>query len=70
MKKLSQLVLVELESRELSGRQMKKLKGGNHCVCGCCYAGGGGGSSSNMNADANCDGNLYSTCGSVSIEIC
>ncbi|MDR2120444.1 MAG: TIGR04149 family rSAM-modified RiPP [Tannerella sp.] len=37
MKKLSKLMLVELERKELSGRQMKNVKGGaNYCLCGCC----------------------------------
>jgi natural product precursor len=63
MKKLSKLILVELERKELAQREMKNVKGGLSapCECGCCYAGsGGGGSSSFNNGQANCNLNLNS----------
>jgi natural product precursor len=70
MKKLSKLVLFELESRELSGRQMKNVKGGvNSCLCGCCYAGSGGSSDQN-NGNANCRSSSYSPCGDATYGVC
>ncbi len=64
MKKLSKLVLMNLEAKELSQRQMNQIKGGNSCGCGCCYAGGGGGSSASDNGLANCKGSQSSyACG-------
>jgi natural product precursor len=65
MKKLSKLMLIELERKELSQREMKHVKGGNTCGCACCYAGGGGGSSINDNGGANCSGSMYSPCGTM-----
>ena len=53
MKKLSKLKLVQLEKNELTNREMKHVKGGRTCMCGCCdhlpgYSG-------NIdNGDANC----------------
>ena len=57
MKKLSKLVLMNLEAKELSQRQMNQIRGGEYksCGCGCCYAGDkGGGSSSDDNGLTNC----------------
>jgi natural product precursor len=66
MKRLSKLVLIELERKELSQREMKHVKGGNTCGCGCCYAENGGGSSSGSNGAANCTNNFYSPCATIS----
>lgn len=59
MKKLSKLVLMNLETKELSQRQMSQIKGGEYksCGCGCCYANentAARGSSSTDNGVANC----------------
>jgi natural product precursor len=58
MKKLSKLVLVELEKKELTQREMKKIRGGHSCTCAC-YSGGNSGSSpyGGSNTVANLDGN-------------
>lgn len=53
MKKLSKMTLVDLESKELSQRQMSQVKGGNSCGCGCCYSPPGGASSTD-NGLSNC----------------
>lgn len=60
MKKLSKLTLRNLESKELSKRQMNQVVGGwNSCSCGCCAADGG--TNTLANGAANCKGNLYSS---------
>lgn len=66
MKKLSKLVLLNLESKELNERQMSQIKGGNSCGCGCCYySPTGGGSTDRGNGLANCKENKHSgTCAS------
>jgi len=33
---MQKLALVQLEQRELTNREMKQVKGGNQCACGCC----------------------------------
>ena len=61
MKKLQKLVLVQLEQHELTNREMKQVKGGNTCSCGCCdhlpgYSG-------NVdNGEANCSSSLSTNC--------
>ena len=71
MKKIGKLVLNQIAKKELSQRQMGKIKGGrNVCICGCCYADGGGGSSTTDNGDANCLGGQYSPCGLALIVVC
>lgn len=65
MKKLSKLVLLNLESKELNERQMSQIKGGNSCGCGCCYYGNGG-SSDRGNGLKNCSTNQHSSaCASI-----
>jgi natural product precursor len=57
VERLSKLVLFELEKKELTQHEMKKVRGGNLC---CCYVGSGGGSSNADNVDANINGGLFS----------
>lgn len=60
MKKLNKLSLFDLESKELDQKQLKTVRGGVVCSCGCCYGGGGGGSATADNAVANIDAGKYS----------
>jgi len=62
MKKIETLVLNQIAKKELSQRQMWRVKAGKACTCGCCYAGSGGGSDSVTNGFANCDGNKKTYC--------
>ena len=51
--KLKQLKLNQLSREDLNNRQMKSLKGGNSCGCGCHYANEPGGASTFDNQNAN-----------------
>jgi len=71
MKKIETLVLNQIAKKELSQRQLGKVKGGRiSCLCGCCYAGDAGGSSTTNNGDANCSAGKYSTCGFALVVVC
>lgn len=59
MKKNS-LKLTQLNNTELSKKEMREIKGGGVCGCGCCYAGTKGRSSIEDNRDANNAKGLYS----------
>ena len=61
MKKIQKLSLVQLEQHELTNREMKNVKGGSKCTCGCCdhlpgYSG------AYENGKANCEGGLSAIC--------
>lgn len=57
--KTQKIKLNNLAKNNLDNREMKELKGGNVCGCGCCYAGSGG-SSTEANGSANNKSNYYS----------
>lgn len=57
--KLQRIKLNKLAENSLANREMKELKGGNVCTCGCHYVNSGG-SSSLDNGSANNAGNLQS----------
>ena len=57
MKKIDRIVLGQLAKKELTQRQLGKIKGGNLCTCGCCYYPNGGGADGVTNGDTNCVGN-------------
>ena len=62
MKKIGKLVLNQIAKKELTQRQMGKIKGGrNSCTCGCCYADNQG-SAIDDNGCANWRGNMTSYC--------
>ena len=42
MKKIDKLVLNQISKKELTQRQLGRVKGGRACACGCCYANSGG----------------------------
>ncbi|ATR96311.1 MULTISPECIES: TIGR04149 family rSAM-modified RiPP [Bacteroidales] len=58
--KLQKIKLNKLAENSLANREMKKIKGGNCCTCGCMYANSGG-SSSTDNRNANHKNDLDST---------
>lgn len=43
--KLEKISLKKLAENSLANREMREIKGGAVCGCGCCYAGTGGSSS-------------------------
>lgn len=64
MKRIEKLSLNRLSKKELTFREMNKVKGGSSCPCGCCYAGlpgdhGHGGSSDFQNGNANCSIGIF-----------
>ena len=68
MKKIDKMVLNQISKKELTQRQMGRVKGGRgNCTCGCC-----GSSSVEANGDANCSGNQYSSkiCEGGEVVIC
>ena len=62
MRKVEKMVLNQLAKKELSRRQMGKIKGGRNCTCGCCYYDTEG-SSIVDNAYANCIDGKTTYCG-------
>ena len=70
MKKLSKLALVQLEQHELTKREMKKVKGGNNCICGCCdHLPGYSGTDENGQANCNTRNGLISYCIGPNAEV-
>ena len=66
MRKLERMVLSQLAKKELTQRQMGRIKGGrNTCTCGCCYVENGG-SDCVDNGYANCVTNKTTTCSVIS----
>ncbi len=57
---LKRISLKKLAENSLDNREMRNLKGGNVCGCGCCYAGTPGGSSTTDNGNANNKSNYHS----------
>jgi len=66
MKKIERLVLNQIAKKELSQRQIGKIKGGRFsCACCCSYAGGG--TDSLGNGYGNCEN--ATTCSSANIVV-
>jgi len=61
MQKISKLALNQVAKKELSQRQLGKIKAGKGCTCGCCYVNSGG-SNSAINGTANCRGEFHTYC--------
>lgn len=58
MKKNS-LKLMQLSETELSKKELKEIRGGAKCGCGCCYEGTAGGATFASNRNANNAEGLY-----------
>ncbi len=58
--KLQKIKLNDLASDRMLSRELKRVKGGSDCICGCKYAGQGGGSSNASNGSANNEHGYYS----------
>lgn len=69
MKTIGRLKLNQLTNAELNDREMKLIKGGVNCSCGCHYYGQGGSSTAD-NSAANYDGDLKSYGGGRTCSPC